>query len=142
MLDRLSFTLAQDGPPAQAVSQAPRPAGNGGATPTATTQVPAEFDGMADAPSGGGGGMDLMLLLLMVLVVMWVFLLMGQRKEKRKRLEVLSKLSKGDRVETVGGILGTVIEVRDDEVLVKVDENANTRLRFTRAAIKSIVNKE
>ena len=45
-------------------------------------------------------------------------------------------LKKGDKVTSIGGICGTVVEVRDDELVVKVDENNNIRLRFSRWAIR------
>jgi len=53
---------------------------------------------------------------------------------------MLAALKKGDKVQTAGGILGTVVEVRDSEVVVKVDENANTRLRFARSAIQAVLD--
>jgi preprotein translocase subunit YajC len=49
---------------------------------------------------------------------------------------MLSALAKGDKVTSIGGICGTVVEVRDDELVVKVDENNNMRLRFARWAIR------
>jgi preprotein translocase subunit YajC len=98
-------------------------------------------NGAGNGGGGGGGGLGSMwLIFLLVLVVMWVFLIGGQRKEKKKRAALLAALAKGDRVQTVGGILGTVVEVRDDEVIVKVDENTNARMRFSRSAIQSVLN--
>jgi preprotein translocase subunit YajC len=88
------------------------------------------------APRGGSG---IWLILLMGFVLLWVFMMSGQRKEKKKRAAMLGALKKGCKVQTVGGILGTVVEVRDDEVVVKVDENANTRLRFARSAIQAVL---
>ena len=97
-------------------------------------------DTPTDQPSGGLFGGPTMMIFILVLVVMWVFLIGGQRKEKKKRAALLAALSKGDKVQTVGGVLGTVVEVRDSEVIVKVDENANTRMRFSRSAIQAVIN--
>ena len=73
------------------------------------------------------------------MVVLWIFLLGGgSRKQKKKQAAMLASISKGSKVVTIGGIKGSVVEVRDDEVLVKVDESANTRLRFSRDAIRSV----
>jgi len=118
----------QDGSPTPAPAPAP---GNG-----------ADGNGLGGAGNGGGGGGlgSMWLIFLLVLVVMWVFLIGGQRKEKKKRAALLAALAKGDRVQTVGGVLGTVVEVRDDEVVVKVDENTNARMRFSRSAIQSVLN--
>lgn len=84
--------------------------------------------------------------LLPLLVIMIVFMFMssskGKKNEQRARDEMLKNLKRGDRVSTVGGILGTVVDVRDNEVVLKVDESANTKIRFSRDAIKRVVEQE
>ena len=45
----------------------------------------------------------------------------------------MANLNKGDRVVTTGGICGTVVEIGDETVTLKVD--ANTRITFTKEAI-------
>lgn len=140
----LPVTLAQTDDVRPDVQAPTPPANNGAANGDGETQPGQTGDnggGLAGDGTGGGGGLGSMwLIFLLVLVVMWIFLIGGQRKEKKKRAALLDALSKGDRVQTVGGILGTVVEVRDDEVVVKVDENTNARMRFSRSAIQTIVN--
>ena len=63
----------------------------------------------------------------------------NKKKQERKAQELRDSLKKGDRVQTIGGILGTVVESRDNEVLLKVDETNNTKLRFTRNAIHRVI---
>ena len=48
---------------------------------------------------------------------------------------MLQSLKKNDRVRTIGGIFGTVIEVKGDEVVLKVDEANNTRIHVSVSAI-------
>ena len=60
--------------------------------------------------------------------------------EKKKRDQMLAELKKGARIQTIGGILGTVLDVRDSEVLVKVDESTNTKMRFARSAIHRVLD--
>ena len=62
----------------------------------------------------------------------------GRRKQEQKRKDMLANLKKGDKVTSIGGIIGTVIEVREDEVTVKVDETNNTRMKFARWAIRGV----
>jgi len=45
-------------------------------------------------------------------------------------------------VQTIGGILGTVIEAREGDVLLKVDESSNTKIRFARSAIHRVLEEE
>jgi len=73
------------------------------------------------------------------LLILYVFMISGKKKQESTRKSMLDQLKKGDRIQTIGGILGTVIEARDDEVLVKVDESSNTKIRFTRSAIHRVI---
>ena len=62
----------------------------------------------------------------------------SRKKQDQKHRDLLASLKKGDKIVTVGGIIGMVVEVREDEVVVKVDETNNVRMRFTRGAIRSV----
>jgi len=81
-----------------------------------------------------------MFLLLGAMLLMFLFMGRGKRKTERQRKEMLAALKKGDKVTTIGGIVGTVMEVRDDEVTVKIDESSNTRMRFARWAVRGVGN--
>lgn len=100
-----------------------------------------------DAPQQGGGQppnpLFQMLLIFAPIVVIWYLLVLKpQNKERSKRQEMLKALKKNDPVVTIGGIIGTVVNVTEDgeEVTVRVDDN--TRLRFRRDAIREVVVKE
>ena len=77
-------------------------------------------------------------ILFGAVILMFVFSGRNRKKEEKKRKEMLTNLKKGDKVTMIGGELGTVIEVRDDEVTVKVDETNNVRMRFARWAIRGV----
>ncbi|MCC6423818.1 MAG: preprotein translocase subunit YajC [Phycisphaerales bacterium] len=83
-----------------------------------------------------------MVPLILIAVVFYLFIFRSKRKDDRKRKDMLSDLKKGDRVQTIGGILGTVVEARDTEILVKVDESSNTKIRFSRSAIHRVIEEE
>ena len=57
----------------------------------------------------------------------WLLIFRPKNKQEKQRVQMLSGLKKGDRIQTIGGILGTVVDVREDEVVVKVDETSNTK---------------
>ena len=77
--------------------------------------------------------------LVLVLIVFWWMMSRGRSKERHKYEQMLSALKKNDRVQTIGGILGTVVDVRDNEVVLKVDETNNVKMRFNRTAIKEVI---
>lgn len=80
--------------------------------------------------------------ILLIIVVFYFFIFGSKRKTEKRREDMLKQLKKNDRIQTIGGILGTVLEVRDNEVLVKVDETSNTKMRFTRSAIHRVIEEE
>ncbi len=153
MLDSLdlTLTLAQENappPPSAAVAPAapgtpgtPGALGAPGAAGDATTQAPAGAPPGAAPTSRPPGLFDggFFFVLMAILVLMFVFSIRSQSKEKKKRQALIDAIKKGDTVQTIGGILGTVAEVRDKVVIVKVDENANVKLRFAKSAIQSVV---
>lgn len=136
-----SLTLAQSDaapPPPATDSAAPAPSNSEApATTTGADGVPATGDDAATAPQPSPWGFLMPMVIL--LAVFWLLILMPQRREKKKRAELLASLKKGDKVQTIGGILGTVIEVREHEIIVKVDESANSRLRFARGAVQTVL---
>lgn len=96
----------------------------------------APLQGPPPASPGMGNIMFLMLGLLGLMIFMQIW---AGRKDKKKRQELLSNLKRHDKVLTVGGIVGTVAEVRDDEVVLKVDESTNTKIRFAKSSIQQVV---
>jgi preprotein translocase subunit YajC len=80
---------------------------------------------------------------IILIILVFYFLVFGsKKKQERQRQDMLNQLKKGDRIQTIGGILGTVIEVRDSDVLVKVDESSNTKIRFSRSAVHRVVEED
>lgn len=83
---------------------------------------------------------NVILLLLFVMVAfIWFSSSRAKRNEQKTRDDMLRNMKRGDRVMTAGGILGTVVDVRDTEVVLKVDESSNTKIKFTRDAIKRVL---
>ena len=81
-------------------------------------------------------------LLMLMLVIMWFLMIAPKRKQDRQRQQMLGGMKRGDKVQTIGGVLGSVVEARDDRVLLKVDETSNTKMWFTRAAIAKVLEED
>ena len=80
--------------------------------------------------------------LILIFVVIYMFMLRGPRKQQQKQKQMVQALAKNDRVRTIGGILGTVVEVRGDEVTLKIDETNNTKMRISASAIGKNLTQE
>lgn len=112
----------------------------------APTNGPAESQGIPADPAGNNqpppnpfGSM--IWILPFFLIILWMMISSGRRasKERKLRNEMLSTLRRNDRVQTTGGMIGKIVEVKGDEVVLKVDESNNTRIRFSKSAIQQVV---
>ena len=79
-----------------------------------------------------------MALFIPLLGVMLLVMVLPGRQQAKKRRAMMAGMNKNDRVLTRGGIIGVVVEVRENEVIVKVDESNNTRLHFAKQAIQHV----
>lgn len=113
----------------------------GGSRPaeTGTTQsiVPAGGAGQPNQAPTMGNGLLLMFIPLFLLLILMSSL--GARKEKKKRMEMLNALGRYDQVQTMGGMIGTIVEIKGDEIVLKVDEATNTKIHFARSAVQSVL---
>ena len=80
--------------------------------------------------------------LFIVIIVIYVLMFTSRRKQERQKKDLLGNIKRGDRVQTVGGILGKVVEADADKVLLKVDESSNTKIWFSRNAIHRVLGEE
>ncbi len=85
------------------------------------------------APAAQGGGWSMWIMLLLIFVVMWFFMIRPQRKQQKELQAFRDGLKKGDKVVTVGGIYGTVSEIKEGYILMEVDNNV--RIRVSKQAL-------
>ena len=119
---------------APAAAQAPALAG--GAQPATTGQA---ADGSGAAPAAPPAGPDLMIFLIPVVIFFIFITFMSSRREKKRRQQ-LQKVAKHDRVRTRGGIIGSVVDASDDQLVIKVDEGRDTRITLDRQYIDAILD--
>jgi preprotein translocase subunit YajC len=127
---------------AQVTASAPPLAGGGGPVgeaqqPLGTTGANGATNSAQPAPNPFG----FMLPILVIFGVMIFFQIFAGRKERRKRQDMLGSITKYDRVQTVGGLIGTVHDVKDTEVTLKIDESTNTKVHVSRSAIQQVLRK-
>jgi len=79
-------------------------------------------------------------LLGLMFVVMYFLLFRSPRKKQQQHQKMIQQLKKNDKVQTVGGIIGTIVDVKDNYITLKVDESNNTKIRISSAAIAKNVS--
>ena len=72
-------------------------------------------------------------MMILIFVVMWIFMIRPQRKQQKEMEKFRSELKKGDKVVTAGGIYGTIAEIDEKTVLIKVD--GEVKLRVDKSSI-------
>lgn len=83
------------------------------------------------APAGqvpAGGGSMFWVMIIAMFVIMWFFMIRPQRKQQKELEKFRNSLKRGDKVVTAGGIYGTVDEIKDRTVLIKVDGDVKLRV--------------
>ena len=95
-----------------------------------------------DPPPGGGAGAGSMLpLFVMIGIAFYLMILRPETKRKSDMDRMHKELKKNDRVVTIGGIHGTIVNASPDaeDVTIKVDEGSNAKLRINRTAVQNRV---
>ena len=80
------------------------------------------------AGQAGGSGLTMLLMLALIFVVMWLFMIRPQQKRQKELNNFRDNLKKGDKVVTVGGIYGTILEVNDNKVMLEIDKDVKIKV--------------
>ena len=115
-------------------------------TSSRETQSTTQQDGSNDTneqgktPPSPKGSNPMFLIMIAVLgVYMFFIMFLGPKKKQQEHQKMVAAMSKNDRVRTIGGIFGTVLDVRDDEIVLKIDESTNTKMRVSPSAIATVL---
>jgi preprotein translocase subunit YajC len=102
----------------------------------ATTTLPSDSNAVAarNREQKPFGDTVWVIWIALMLIVFFIFL-RGPQKQKQERKKLVQSLQKNDRVLTIGGIFGTVVDIKGDEITLKVDESNNTKIKVASSAI-------
>ena len=95
--------------------------------------IPAIILQAAPAAQPQGSGMMFWVMIILMFVIMWFFMIRPQRKQQKELEKFRNELKRGDKVVTIGGIYGTIDEIKETTVLIKVD--VEVKLRVAKNAI-------
>ena len=101
---------------------------------------PMLLEGSTTTTGGNGGSLLSLLIFPVLLVIMYFFMIRPQRKQEKEATAMRNSLAVGDEVTTIGGIIGRVINVKDDTFVLETTRD-RTRIRFERSAVKRIDRK-
>jgi preprotein translocase subunit YajC len=90
---------------------------------------------------GGLGNLGSLALPILFFVVLYFLMIAPNQKKQKKWQEMLGQLKSGDRVTTNGGLRGTVLTVKDDVVILRIQPDG-VKLEFVKSAIAAVTTDE
>lgn len=133
-------------PSIKVIMNQPATTGNpsGPAAPGQVSDAVAIVDGTTSQQEGASPvnpfGDNFFFILMLFVLGMIVFSAFGGRKQRKKRASMLDSLKKHDQVVTRGGVFGSIVEIKPDRVVLKVDESSNTRITVVRDSIEQVMS--
>ena len=84
------------------------------------------------------GGMTTSLIMIVGMIALMYFMMIRpERKRKKKEKAMLDALKRGDRICTIGGIYGTIMDIKDDTITLAVGRD-NLSMVISRWAVRSV----
>ncbi|MDY5480914.1 MAG: preprotein translocase subunit YajC [Veillonella caviae] len=78
--------------------------------------------------------------ILLMVVIFYFLLWRPQKKQQKERANLLSSLKKGQKIVTIGGIYGEIVELDDEKIKIQVADKVE--MTFSRSAVASVVSKK
>ena len=92
---------------------------------------------LTDATPNGGANMMSTIIMLVVMVAVFYFLLIRPENKRKKEAENMrASVKVGDQITTIGGIIGTVVHIKDDKFVMETSAD-QVRIEFAKWAISS-----
>ena len=89
--------------------------------------------------AGQGNPMKTMLpLMIIMFAVMYFLIIRPQKQKEKKRQEMISNVRKQDRVVTAGGVHGIVTSVKEKEIIIRIDDSKDIKIKIDKSAVTSI----
>ena len=98
--------------------------------------MPLFYSAGTDA-AGGALGMGSMLLpLILMLALMYFLMIRPENKRKKQAEEMRNSLKKGDQITTIGGIVGKIVHVTDDNIVIETSDD-RVRMELAKWAVST-----
>ena len=89
----------------------------------------------ADNGQGAGGGMTTLIFILLLLLIFYFFMIRPQQKKQKQIEEYRSKLSKGDKIITIGGLHGKITDVQEKVFVIEIADGVKITIEKAAVAV-------
>lgn len=95
---------------------------------------------LLQASAPGGGAMGQLIMILLIIVIFYFFMIRPQMKKAKQEKLFKESLLKGDKIVTIGGVHGKIVDVNDTTFIVEVDNNV--KLKIEKTAVSAEATKQ
>ncbi len=86
----------------------------------------------------GNPMMQFLPLMVIMFAVMYFLIIRPQKQKEKKRQAMMTNVRKQDRIITAGGVHGVVVSVKENEVIVRVDDAKDVKMKIDKSALTSV----
>ena len=86
----------------------------------------------------GNPMMQFLPLMIIMFAVMYFLIIRPQKQKEKKRKEMIANVRKQDRIVTAGGVHGVVVSVKENEVIVRIDDTKDVKIKVDKSALTSV----
>lgn len=86
--------------------------------------------------SGEGAGLGIFLPLILMLAMIYFLMIRPENKRKKQAEEMRNSLKKGDQITTIGGIVGKIVQVTDENIIIETSDD-RVRMELTKWAVST-----
>lgn len=84
-----------------------------------------------------GGGMMNLIMILLIIVIFYFFMIRPQMKKAKTEREFRETIKKGDKIVTIGGIHGRILDIENNTMMVEIDTNVRVRIEKTAISVEA-----
>ena len=88
------------------------------------------------AAAGGNQGVSTILMLVLMVGVFYFLMIRPENKRKKEAEQLRSSIKNGDKITTIGGIMGTVVDVKTDSFVIETSAD-QVRIEFAKWALST-----
>ncbi len=92
------------------------------------------------APAAQGGGSQMLIFIVLMFGAMYFLMIAPQRKRQKQHQKMIQELQAGDKIVTIGGMIGTITNTKEKTFIVKLCDN--TKVEFLKSAISEKLAEE
>jgi len=92
---------------------------------------------MSQSPDSQGGGFASMIPFVLIIAIIYFLMIRPQSKKAKQHAQMLTELKKGDKVVTIGGVYGSIVQVKEKTFIVKISANAD--IEVLKSSIAEVV---